>query len=73
MDLKYDTNEHIYKTDVQNRLVAAKGKGAGGGMNWEFGIGINTLLYVVVHVLHVLLIQVTTWRNRQEIMLSEKS
>ena len=45
----------------------------GGGMNWEFGIGINTLVYVVVHVLHVLLIQVTTWRNRQEIMLSEKS
>ena len=44
-NLKYDTNEHIYKTDVQNRLVVAKGKGAGGGLHWEFGINRCKLLY----------------------------
>ena len=44
----------------------------GGGINWEFGIGINTLLHVVVHILHVLLIHVTTWMNLQEIMLMKK-
>ena len=33
-NLKYGTNEHIYKTeidsDIENRLVVAKGKSSGG-------------------------------------------
>ena len=33
-------------TDIENRLVAAKGKGEGEGMNWEFGINICKLLYL---------------------------
>ena len=37
-DLKYDTNELIYETetltDVENRLVVAKGKGEGLGV-WD--------------------------------------
>ena len=41
--LKYDTNEHIYKTetnstDIENKLVVAKGKGGEGGSDMEFGI-----------------------------------
>ena len=39
-NLKYDTNEHTYKTKtdsqtIKNRLVVAKGE-AGGGKYWEF-------------------------------------
>ena len=41
-NLKYDTNELVYKTktdsDIENRLVVAKGEGDGGGLDWEFGI-----------------------------------
>ena len=29
-NLKYDTNEHIYRTDINNRLVIAKGIGGRG-------------------------------------------
>ena len=41
-NLKYDTNEATYKTetdsDVENsRLVVAKGKGGGRGMNGDLG------------------------------------
>ena len=47
-NLKYGTNELIYETnrtmDIENRLVVAKGEGAGGGMEWEFGIDMYTLL-----------------------------
>ena len=28
-----------FHTDTENRLVVAKGDGAGGGKDWEFGIG----------------------------------
>ena len=48
-NLKYDTNELMYKTETnsqtENRLVAAKGERDGGGMNWEFGISRCKLLY----------------------------
>ena len=48
-NLKYDTNELIYKieTDSQtkNRLVVAEGEGVEGGMNWEFGISRCKLAY----------------------------
>ena len=39
-NLKYGTNEPIYKieTDAQNRLVVAKGEGGESGMDWEFGV-----------------------------------
>ena len=45
---KSHTNELIYKTeidsDVKNKLMVTKGEG--GGMNWETGIDIYTLLYI---------------------------
>ena len=42
-NLKYDTNEATYKTETDsdvenNRLVVAKGKGGGSGMDGEFGV-----------------------------------
>jgi hypothetical protein len=45
----YDTNELIYETetdstDMENRLVAAKGRGRG-RMEWESGISRCKLLY----------------------------
>jgi len=41
-NLKYDTNEATYKTETDsdvenNRLVVAKGKGGGRGMNGDLG------------------------------------
>ena len=48
-NLKYDTNECIYETetdtDVENKCTDTKG-GRGGGMDWEIGIDICTLLYI---------------------------
>ena len=48
-NLKYDTNELIYKTeiesDIENRLVVAKGEGCGRGKDWEFGVSRYKLLY----------------------------
>ena len=35
-NLKYDTNELIYETDVENILVTAKGEKDGEGMHWKF-------------------------------------
>ena len=39
--LKYDTNEHIYKTETdsqtENKLVVAKGKGGEGRMDRVWG------------------------------------
>ena len=49
-NLKYDTNELIYKTEkdshVENRLVAAKAKWGWGGVEWEFGISRCKLLHI---------------------------
>ena len=50
-NLKYDTNELIYKTetDLQTQktdLWLPKGKGGGGGINQELGINRYTLLYI---------------------------
>ena len=33
-------------TDVENKPMDAKGEGGGGGMNWEIGIDIYTLLCI---------------------------
>ena len=33
-------------TDIQNRLVVAKGDGGRGGKDWEFGISRGKLLYI---------------------------
>ena len=33
-------------TDIENRLVVAKGEGRWGGMDWEFGVSICKLLYI---------------------------
>ena len=45
-NLKYGTNEGIYKTDIENRLVVAKGVGGRIGMDGEFGIGRYKLLHL---------------------------
>ena len=47
-NLKYNTNEHIYETDsdIDNRLVVAKGEGSEGGKYWRFGVSRCKLLYV---------------------------
>ena len=50
-NLKHDTNESVYKTEmtwrhIENRLVVAKGVGGGGRMDWEFGTSICKLLYM---------------------------
>ena len=49
-NLKYATNEPIYKTktdsDTENTLVVARGGGWGGGIVREFGIDMYTLLYL---------------------------
>ena len=41
-NLKYDTNETIWKRnrlrDTENKLVVAKGEGGREGVDWEFGI-----------------------------------
>ena len=40
--LKCDANEPVCKTetdsDIENRLVVAKGEGEGGEMDWELGV-----------------------------------
>ena len=33
-------------TDLENKLMVAKGERCGGGINWEFGVDIYTLLYL---------------------------
>ena len=55
-NLKYDTNESIYKTDllIVNRPVVAKGE-RGRGMNKEFGVGRYKLLHL-------------EWRNIEVLM-----
>ena len=47
-NLKYGTNEPIYKieTDAQNRLVVAKGEGGESGMDWEFGVSRCKLVHL---------------------------
>ena len=44
-NLEYDTNELIYKAEIENRLVVAKGEGDGRKMDWEFGIKMQTIIY----------------------------
>ena len=43
-------NLSIYKTetdsDIENRLVVAKGEGGGGGKDWEFGVSRCKLVYI---------------------------
>ena len=49
-NLKYDTNEPIYKTETdlwtQKRLVVVKGEGVRGGMKWEVWVSRCKLLHV---------------------------
>ena len=33
-------------TDIENRLVVAKGEGCGRGMDWEFGVSRCKLLHI---------------------------
>ena len=49
-NLKYGTNEPIYKTerltDMENRRMVAKGKRGESGIHWEFGVRKCKLLYL---------------------------
>ena len=36
--MNLSTKQKETLTDIENRLVGAKGKGGGGGKDWEFGI-----------------------------------
>ena len=48
-NLKYDTNELSYKTetdsDIDNRLVVAKGEGGGNRVAWDFEVSRCELLH----------------------------
>ena len=49
-NLKYDTGKPVYRNrnrplDIEKRLVAAKGQGAEGGTDREFGISRCKLVY----------------------------
>ena len=44
-NLKYDTNEPVYKTETDSRREQTCGC-RGGGMEWEFGISRCKLLYI---------------------------
>ena len=45
-NLKYATNEPIYKADTQTYLWLPKGKEGGGGMDWKFGVSRYKLLHI---------------------------
>ena len=49
-NLKYGTNEPIYKTEIdsetENRLVAAKWERGGSGLDWEFVVSRCRLLHL---------------------------
>ena len=46
----HETNEPVYETnrltDIENRLVIAKGEEGGRGMDWEFRVSRCKLLYI---------------------------
>jgi len=48
-NLKYDTNELIYKaetdSDIENNLVVAKGERSGERLDWKFGVSRCKLLF----------------------------
>ena len=49
-NLKYDTNELIYETETDSQtqktdLWLPRGRGGGGGMEWEFGVSRCKLVY----------------------------
>ena len=50
-NLKYKTNEPIYKTkqtaDTENRLTIAKRNRVEGGMEWE--VGLADVIYYIEH------------------------
>ena len=50
-NLKNDTSKLIYNIEIDSQtqktnLWLLKGKGGGGGIDWEFGINKYTLLYI---------------------------
>ena len=50
-NLKYDTNEPNYKTKTDSQtyktdLWLTRGRGAGGGMDWEVGVSRCKLFYL---------------------------
>ena len=49
-NLKYSTKEPIYQTnrltDIESRLMVAKGEERGSEKYWEFGVGIRKLSHL---------------------------
>ena len=45
-NLKYDTNEHIYKQKQSQRTVVFVKEKSGRGNDWEFGTSRHKLLYM---------------------------
>ena len=50
-NLKYDKNEHIYKTDIDSQIQRTdlwlpRGGQDGVGKDWEFGVDMYRLLYL---------------------------
>ena len=49
-NLKYNTNELIYKTETDSQIIkhtyGCQGEGDEGGMDWEFGIRIYKVLQI---------------------------
>ena len=71
-NLKYDTNELIYKTvtDIENRLVVAKGKWDGGGMDWEFGTNRCKLLSILIEWINIKVLLYSTGNYIQYLVKS---
>ena len=49
MESKNGTNEPIYKIEIESQMyksILQSPRGKGGGVNWEIGIDIYTLLYI---------------------------
>ena len=47
-NLKYGTNESRNRlTDIEDRLVVAKGKGKGEGVGWTGGLGLVDASYCI--------------------------
>ena len=56
-NLRYNTNESIYKTetDSENRLTVAKKEGTEGEIEWEFAVSRCKLLYIEWIIIRFLL------------------
>ena len=76
-NLKYDTNELIYKTETDSETQRTdswlpRGRGKGRGMDWEFGVGRCKLLHLEWINNKVLLYSTGNYVQSPEINHNEK-